>query len=37
MTTNQNLFYTFANEKSCLTANVCRLQNLELLPKHYLC
>ena len=26
----------FATEKSCLTANVCRLQKLELLPNHYL-
>ena len=29
-------YCTFAAEKSCLTANVCILQKLELLPNHYL-
>ena len=29
-------YCTFAVEKSCLTANVCILQKLELFPNHYL-
>lgn len=29
-------YCTFAAEKSCLTANVCILQKLELLPNSYL-